>query len=218
MRPTEVKYSSMMLSTLRTLSSSAGCQNHPGRIETSVSPGRQTLPFGSPLLQQLADVWRVVAGVRNARRVDRAPARLPRDAALVPDPAHIRAGVGEHHGAGLQLADERMDARPVVRLLFTVGSFAVGAVEPDLAHGTVAGEQLFQLRAVVIHVRRAAPIARLVAIPRGEIEPEPQPVGAAGVGHRAHHVPLSATPRRRRDGVRRCAPRARGRSRRDAWR
>ena len=49
-RPTEAKYKSINCCGDLTRSFSRSCQNQPGRIETSHSAGRQTVPFRSPLL------------------------------------------------------------------------------------------------------------------------------------------------------------------------
>ena len=49
-RPTDVKYKSTSCSAVLTFPCSAGCENQPGRIDTSVSPGRHAAPLGSPSL------------------------------------------------------------------------------------------------------------------------------------------------------------------------
>ena len=66
-RPTELKYNPTRLSTERSFASSAGCENQPGRIETSTSAGRHTLPVGLPCCSAADDSRSVGARVRERR-------------------------------------------------------------------------------------------------------------------------------------------------------
>ena len=59
-------------------------------------------------------------GYGTASGFDRRPVRVAGDAALVADPADVRAGVGEHHRVRLQPPDECPEARPVVDLLAAI--------------------------------------------------------------------------------------------------
>src|SRR6185312_1478012 len=145
--------------------------------------------------QQGARPRAVGTGVRHAGRVHAGPAGFAGRALLVADPAHVGAGVGEHHGVGLQLAHGGVDARPVVGLLAAVRAFAVGAVEPHFHDLAVVGEQLGELGDVEIVVGRAAAVALRVAVPRRQVEACAQAFSAAGVGELAHHIAMAVVPR-----------------------
>ena len=83
------------------------------------------------------------------------------DAALVAAPSDVGARVGEHDRVGLQTSHEREDARPIVPLTFSVRSFPVRAVEPDLGDLPVTREQLRELAVHEIDI--AAPVAAVGA-------------------------------------------------------
>src|SRR2546430_12739818 len=82
-----------------------------------------------------------------------------------------------------------------------VRAFAVGAVDPHLADGPVAREQLGELVAVEVVVARRIAVDGGVPIPGREIEAGAQLFAPAGVGEPPHHVPCPAAPRAARHGM-----------------
>ena len=172
----------------------------PARADRDVDFGRH--PVG-PVRASGGDarvgrVSRVEAG-----KADRIPRRLERDPLLVADPADIGPGVAEHHGVGLQVADQLPGVLPVVvgravdpaalarAAVETVA--AVGAVEPHLEERSVLRQQLAQLLPVVLDVRRTS-VLGMVAIPRRQVDAELQSHLAARAREVADDVSAAVLP------------------------
>ena len=141
------------------------------------------------------------AGIRHRGGIHRGPVGIARRAAFVAAPAYVGTSIGKHHRVRLQAAHQSEDARPVIDLAAPVGSLAIGAVEPHLGDRPVVCEQLGQLIAIEVVVARRIPVHWRVAIPRRQVQPGPQPLGATGVGELLHHVAGAAAPRASRHGV-----------------
>ena len=164
------------------------------------------MPGRSPRLSRASSAS---PGAKSSR-FERRPRGVAGDALLVADPAHVGAGVAEHHGVGLQVADDLARVLPVVvrpavdRPLLpraaVVAVAAVRPVEPDLEERPVARHQLPELAAVVLEVGGPA-VLRVVAVPRREVDAEGEPVPPARVGDLADHVALAAAPGAVLDGV-----------------
>ena len=102
-------------------------------------------------------------GANSARRNVAQLVSLPAPLSL-PTQRMSGPAVAEHHGHGLQLADDLPGVRPVVvgppvdPSRFAGAAVeavaAIGAVEPDLADVAVVGQQLAKLIAVVLDVLR----------------------------------------------------------------
>ena len=122
---------------------------------------------------------------------DHAPLAGPRYAGLVAAPAHVRPANG-NAGLRLEFTHRGVVAVPVVCLFFAVGTLAAGAVEPHAEQVAVVRQQLRQLGAVIVVVGLALPIQRAVAVPGGQVHPEPQPGPFAGLGRFFHHVAFAA--------------------------
>src|SRR5216110_7087 len=123
----------------------------------------------------------VSAPRRKVFAVLRRPARLARDATLVADPADVRPRVAEQHRVRLEIANDLprvgpvvvraiVDLTPLVRAA-VIAVATVRAVEEDLEHRAVLGQQLAQLIAVVDEVFRRA-VVLVIAIPGREIDAE----------------------------------------------
>ena len=164
------------------------------------------MPGRSPRLSRASSAS---PGAKSSR-FEGGPRGVARDALLVADPAHVGAGVAEHHGVGLQVADDLPRVLPVVvrpavdRPLLpraaVVAVAAVRPVEPDLEERPVARHQLPELAAVVLEVGGPA-VLRVVAVPRREVDAEGEPVPPARVGDLADDVALAAAPGAVLDGV-----------------
>ena len=87
------------------------------------------------------------------------------------------------------LADQLEIAREIVFLLFAVLALAAGVVKPHAENIAVAGEQLLELIAEIVVVRRGAVKLR-IAVPRREIKAEFDAAAPAGLGRLAHDVAL----------------------------
>ena len=170
------------------------------RVRLRRSPHRAV---GIAVLQRGDDAVTGRPRIRNRSRVHRRPVRVARRTGFVAAPAHVGAGVGEHHRVGLEPPHQAEHAQPIVFLPAPVGPFAVGAVEPHLGNGAVARQQLGELLAVEVVVAGRVPVHRRVAIPRRQIQTGAQPLAPARVGELAHHVPRTAAPRAPRHRVRR---------------
>ena len=131
-------------------------------------------------------------------------------ALLVAHPAHVRADVAEDRHAGLELADELPCVDPVVvRAMVDVAAFAraavvavaaVRAVEEELERRAVVGQDFAELFLEDGQVVGRA-VLGVVAVPRGDVEPDVEAVLAAGVGHFLHVVALAVAEFRLRDVV-----------------
>ena len=158
---------------------------------------------GSPCCSAAETPGPLTPGIRHDAGVDGRPIRIAAGSLFVAAPADVRARVGEHDRLRLQPPDERPDARPVVDLLLSVRAFAVRAVEPHFRERPVPRQELGELIAVQIVVPGRIPVDRAVAIPRREVEPRTQTLGATRVDELANHVTVPVTPRALRDTVRR---------------
>ena len=139
---------------------------------------------------------------REVRAVLRRPARLPCDATFVADPADVGTRVAEQHRVRLELAHELpgvgplvvaaiVDLAPLVRAA-VVAVAAVRAVEEDLEHRPVFGEQLTQLIAIVHEILRRA-VVLVISVPRREIDAKSQPLTAARLRDLLHRVATEGT-------------------------
>jgi len=137
----------------------------------------------------------LVGQVVEADDGDDAPFALPRDPGFVLDPAGVRSHDGDRRSR-LKLADEGVIARPVVDLAFAVRSFGAGAVEPDLGDLPVVRQKFPELVLEVLVVPWRIAVARLVAIPRREVDAEFQAGLAAGRRDLADDVALAFPPGR----------------------
>ena len=146
------------------------------------------------MLQRAHHLVATHAGRGDDARVDGGPVGGASGAAFVADPAHVGAGVGEHHGPGLQSAHGTPGARPVVHLLPAVRAFGIGAVEPDFVNLAVLGEQFGELRDVEVVVARRVAVGGLVSVPRREIQSGADAIGPAGVDELPHQVARTSAP------------------------
>ena len=133
--------------------------------------------------------------LRAARQLARhdGPLGKARCAAFVANPAHVRPAIVKDHGIGLVFAHELDIAGKIVFLLFAVRPLAARAIEPHDEHIAIFGEQLGELRLIIIVVFRGA-IERAVAIPGRKIKAKFQPRAAARFRHFAHHIALAVPP------------------------
>src|ERR1041384_7841685 len=130
------------------------------------------------------------AGVGNGGGIHGGPVGFGGQPFFVADPADVGARVGEDDRRRLERVDQAEDPGPVVHLAAAVGSLAVGAVEPDLADGSVLAEQLGELRGVQIVVARGVAVGGLVPVPRREVEPRLELLRPACL----HELPDQITP------------------------
>ena len=122
-----------------------------------------------------------------------APFSFATQAAFVAHPAHVVA----HnclYGFGLQAVDNVIKTRPVINLAFSVGAFAVRAIEPHFVNFAVVGEQFLQLiyKHGVVAGRVAVTFG--ISVPRREIHAEFHPVFVAGIFKFAYNVAGSVSP------------------------
>ena len=121
-------------------------------------------------------------------------------ALLVAHPAHVRADVAEDRHAGLEFAYHLPGVNPVVvRAMVDVAAFscaavvavaAVRAVEEELERRAVVGQNLAELFLENRQIIGRA-VLGVVAVPRGDVEPDVEAVLAAGVRHFLHVVALA---------------------------
>ena len=130
-------------------------------------------------------------------------------AAFVADPAHIRRAA-RHDDVRLQFDRRFPNALKVIFLLGLSGSVrTAGAVKPKHEDLAVVRQKLGELLDIKIVVAWGA-VQRAVAVPRGKVDAEFQPVFAAGIRHFAHHIALAVIIRAVFDGMfgRLCGPKA----------
>ena len=128
------------------------------------------------------------------------PAGAPRDAPLVADPAAAGASVTEDHGLRLEAEHGGEVEIPVVDLPLAVGALAAGAVEPLFEDLAVVAQRALERAAEDVVVGVGA-VGRIVAVPRRNVDAEPEARFAAGVGEFAQHVALAVAPSAAGDGV-----------------
>ena len=131
------------------------------------------------------------------------PVGLSGHSLLVAHPSASGSAVAEDHGLRLQAVEHLEDARVVVIVFAVYGApvlcaaivavAAVGTVEPHLEHLAVVGHEVAQLGVEIRQVLRRG-ILGARAVPRREVDGEPQPVFLARVGHLAHNVALAVAP------------------------
>src|ERR1035437_5118911 len=147
------------------------------------------------VLQPLAHLRRIVPGIRHERGIDRAPVGITRRPTLVSDPPDVGTRIREHQRTRLQPANRAVNTIPVVYLLLSVRPFSVRAVEEQLDDRPVLRQQLGQLRDVVVVVAPAVAVRAFVTVPRREVQPRSQPLGAHRIHELAHHVAVPVAPR-----------------------
>ena len=97
-------------------------------------------------------------------------------------PAHMNAGIG------LQVANHSIVTIPVIDLLFAIGAFPTGAIQPYSEDVPVAGEQLRQLGDKVIIVRLSRAVQRMMPVPWRQVHPEADTARLAGPRRFGHHI------------------------------
>lgn len=135
------------------------------------------------------------------------PAGITRIAAFIAYPADIRPYVGKDDGSGLPFLQLTPSCLPVVirapvdRTPFPRSSVipvpSVRSVKPSQENGTVSRRQLFQLLTVHPDIIRRS-VRGGIAVPRRQINTEPDAILSARAGHLLHHIALPLLPRRSR--------------------
>ena len=135
------------------------------------------------------------------------PAGITRIAAFIAYPADIRPYVGKDDGSGLPFLQLSPSCLPVViramvdRTFFPRSSVipvpSVRSVKPSQENGTVSRRQLFQLLTVHPDIIRRS-VRGGIAVPRRQINTEPDAILSARAGHLLHHIALPLLPRRSR--------------------
>ena len=139
------------------------------------------------------------------------PAGLAGISFLIAHPAHVGSRIAENHGIGLQFAAESIDVFPVVVVeeasavfigtaIISVTTLTRSTVEPDDKEIAVLGEQFPELCLEHIQVFGSAELSR-IAVPGRKVNPELQPVLAAGCLPLAYPVAFSVAPGRTGDIV-----------------
>ena len=108
----------------------------PAGTDGHVGLGRDPVGALGVALVQVILPSGVVSGL-HVGRYDHAPVGPAGESRFVADPATAGAAVTEDDGLRVVLEDRGIEKRPVVYLLLSVGTLAVGPVEPLLENGPV---------------------------------------------------------------------------------
>ncbi len=124
-------------------------------------------------------------------------------AVFISHPADIRSGVTEHHCSGLEFSDEFVGGWPVVIAELVHFSLFIGTtvpagtsispVKPDLIDFPIIGQQFGQLISHVSDVFGLS-VVRMIAIPRGIIDPDFQSIFPAGIHKLPDQITISVPP------------------------
>ena len=165
------------------------------------SPGIQNIRQRSQLLIRIVHVGKTspvrhrprpglhLSQMAQLRRHHR-PLGMAGHPRLITAPADIRTEIIENHRLGLVPADQFDIPGKIVFLPFALRPLAAGVVKPHIKNLPVFCQQLRQLIAEIVVVRRR-PVIFAVPVPGRQIKAEFDAAPAAGLRCLPHHIPFA---------------------------